>query len=380
MSPLRWSKSKLSLAQLCGFAFAESLKGKPRPPHPALAGGSASHGAIAELVRVVIADEPIDVRRIARAHAPGRPDELADVVAILTLLQEELAEEPPPFRPEAVLHLEERLEMAIGPYVYDGHPDLVEAYGRVAHVTDWKTHWRPMSQAAFEADAEVPRYALLVDAEHPGRFDRFVVRKRFVRYRGAVREMTIDQAQLDMVKWDLIQEIEDAEVRVEALRLGGTLKATPGDWCTLCTYTDICPVLTDFRERGFELAFDDDAGAAEAAGVMRVLDAHSAKLKRLLKTYLGGDHKTGRVELAGGSYGYGPAHHKRADVEDVVEVFEAHDRPINLHALRVDVDALKRSMDREPGKVRRAMAAAIHEYDQPDCRYRRADGTKEGDE
>ena len=110
---------------------------------------------------------------------------------------------------------------------------------------------------------------------------------------------------------------------------------------------------------------------------MRAIDAHSATRKRRLKTYLGGDHPTGRVELAGGTYGFGPAHHKRASVDDVLEVWEAFEAPLNRHVLRVDVDQLKRSLDRAPGKMRTAMRATIEEYDVADCRYRRGDNQEE---
>lgn len=373
---MKWSKSKLGLLRLCGFAFNMDRERAERPPHPALAGGSAAHAGIAELVRVVTADEPIDVRTIARRSGAGGPDELAGVLSILTLLQEELADDPPPFRGENVIHLEERLEMTVGPYTYDGHADLVEREGRVGIVTDWKTHWRPMTQEAFEADTEVPRYALLVDANHPGEFDRFVVRKRFVRYRGAVRERTIERHELEALRWGLVEEIEEAEDRVAR----GDFKATPGDWCTLCPHVDVCPKLQAFRANGYELAVDDDGQASELAGLVRVLDAFSQKAKRLLKAYLGNDHPTGIVPLAGGTYGFGPAHHREADAEDVLEIYREHDRPVNVRALRVDVDQLQRGLDREPGTLRRAVRSAITHFDVADCRYRRADTMEESSE
>ena len=390
---MKWSGSKLSLLRMCGWAFAEDhVRNVKRPPHPALAGGSATHAGLARVVQAVIDDDPIDVRAITREVCPGGPAEYADTLAVLTLLQEELAEDPPPFEGSKVIHLEERLSIDIGPHVYEGTPDLVQAIGqRTCIVDDWKTHWRPLSQDVFEADDQLPRYALLVDAAHPGRFDCFILRMHFVRYRGAVREMTLGSVQLAQVKWDLAAEIEEAEARVKSVWFEdqrekmahreqpprNPFPATPGDWCAICSRTDTCPVVDELEVGGAVMSIEDDAAASKMAGQVRAIDAHSAKLKRQLKTYLGGDHPTGRVALAGGSYGYGPAHHKRADVRDVLEVWKEFEAPLNPHVLRVNVDQLKRSLDRAPGKMRTALKATIEEYDEADCRYRRGDNQEE---
>ena len=376
---MKWSGSKLALLRLCGWAFAEDhVRNVKRPPHPALAGGSSAHKGLEQLVQAVIDDAPIDVRAITRAVCAGGPAEYADTLEVLTLIQEELADDPPPFRGSKVIHLEERLSIDIGPHVYEGTPDLVQAYGRRCVIDDWKTHWQPLSQDVFEADDQLPRYALLVDAAHPGRFDTFVLRMHFVRYRGAVREMEIEDFQLAQVKWDLATEIEEAELLLEADRVAeGGFPATPGDWCAICSRTDTCPVVREIEMGGAVMTIANDIEATAAAGMARAIDAHSAKLKRQLKTYLGGDHPTGRVALAGGTYGFGPAHHKRADVRDVLDVWKAHEAPLNPYVLRVDVDQLKRSLDRAPGKMRTAMRATIEEFDQADCRYRRGDNREE---
>lgn len=385
-----WSGSKLGLLRLCGWAFAEDhVRNVKRPPHPALAGGSSTHKGLDRIVRAVIDGASIDVRAITREVCPGTPAEYADTLGVLTLLQEELADDPPPFLPSKVIHHEEQLAMSIGPHVFEGTPDLVEAYGRRCVITDWKTHWRPLSQDVFEKDDQLPRYALLVHEQDPDRFDDFELRMRFVRYRGAVRDMELEHFQLAQVKWDLAAEIEEAELRIAnrvSLTKYGTpyiepqdLLATPGDWCAICSRTDTCPVVQGFLECGLDLTMDNDAAAGIAAESVRAIDAHSAKLKRQLKAYLGGDHPTGRVPLSGGSYGFGPAHHKRADVRDVLDVWKAHEAPLNPYVLRVDVDQLKRSLDRAPGKMRTAMRATIEEYDEADCRYRRGDNQEEAE-
>lgn len=376
---MNWSGSKLSLIGLCPHAFAEDhVRQVPRPPHPALAGGSSAHDGLERMVRAAIDDEPIDTQAIAREACAGSAAELADTLQVLELFHDELADDPPPFRPEAVMYVEERLYMDVGPHTFDGKQDVVERYGRTCRITDWKTHWRPLRQEEFERHKQLPRYALLVAENHPGEFDQFELRMRFVRYRGAVREMTLDRIHLDAVKWDLVQEIEQREAQIAA----GHFPATPGDWCSICSRTDTCPVVQSFLEHGYDLTMDNDEAATRAAEVVRAIDAHSARLKARLKRYLGGDHPTGRVQLAGGSFGYGPSTKRRADVEDVTEVFTAHGRPVNKQAFRVDIEELEKTLDREPGAVRSAMEAVVEEYEEASCRYRRgepASGTNDED-
>ena len=83
------------------------------------------------------------------------------------------------------------------------------------------------------------------------------------------------------------------------------------------------------------------------------------------------------MQLAGGSYGFGPAHHNRADVRDVLDVWKEYETPVNPFVLRVDVDQLKKSLDRAPGTMRTALKATIEEYDVADCRYLRGDNQEE---
>ena len=125
---MKWSGSKIGLLRMCGWAFAEDhIRHVKRPPHPALAGGSATHAGLKRLVQNVIDDAPIDVRAITREVCPGGPAEYADTLEVLTLIQEELAEDPPPFVGSKVILLEKRLSIDIGPHAFEGTPDLVQA-------------------------------------------------------------------------------------------------------------------------------------------------------------------------------------------------------------------------------------------------------------
>ena len=95
---MKWSGSKLSLLRLCGWAFAEDhVRLVPRPTHPALAGGSATHGGLKLLVQAVIDKESIHVRSIARAVAPGGAEGYEDTLQGPTPLPEGPLEDPPPF-------------------------------------------------------------------------------------------------------------------------------------------------------------------------------------------------------------------------------------------------------------------------------------------
>ena len=371
LSPSSWSNSKLRLRRICGWAFdREIIQGLEREPNPALGGGSNAHDAIQLFVEAVLADDLIDIQSIARRASAGTPEQMADLIPILGNMQEALLEDPVPINPRHVILVEERMGMELPLsdgriVIFDGKADLVSAYRAQCVIEDWKTHWRPLTQEAFEADPQLKRYALLVDANHEG-FEEFVIRMRFVRYQGAVREMTLTRRDLDLAKWDLIAAIEEAEA-------DDRYDATPGDWCNLCGHTANCPQVLSFFNDGVQLAVANDDEARRAAATVRAIDAHSASMKRKLKAYLGAEHPTGRVQLSGGSYGFGPQKKRRMDTQDVLDIWEAFERPHNPRVLRVDVDELHRSLDREPGALRMAMAAAVEDFEIPHCRYRRGD-------
>lgn len=370
-SPTSWSNSKLRLRRICGWAFdREILQGVKREPNPALVGGSNAHDAIQLFVEAILADYLIDIQSIARRASAGTPEQMADLIPILGNMQEVLLEDPVPIHPRHVILVEERLAMPVQlsdgrGVTFDGKADLVSAYRYRCVIEDWKTHWRPLSQEAFEADPQLKRYALLVDANHEG-FDEFVIRMRYVRYRGPPREMTLTRQDLELVRWDLVAAIEEAEADDQ-------YEATPGDWCNLCGHTANCPQVQSFLADGVELAVATDEEARRAAAIVRAIDAHSMSMKRKLKAYLGAEHPTGRVPLSGGTYGFAPQKKRRMHTQDVLDIWEAFERPHNPRVLRVDVDELHRSLDREPGALRMAMAAAVEDFEIPHCRYRRGD-------
>ena len=370
-NPFTWSTSKLRLRRICGWAFdREILQGMEREPNPALGGGGNAHDAIQLFVEAVLADDLIDIQSMARRASAGTPEQMADLMPILGNMQEALLEDPVPIHPRHVIRVEERLAMEVQlsdgrGVTFDGKADLVSAYRERCVIEDWKTHWRPLTQEAFEADAQLKRYALLVDANHEG-FKEFVIRMRFVRYRGATREMTLNRLDLQLVRWDLMAAIEEAEA-------DDRYEATPGDWCNLCGHTANCPQVLSFFANDVQLAVANDDEARRAAETVRAIDAHSASMKRKLKSYLGGEHPTGRVPLSGGTYGFGPQKKRRMDTQDVLDIWEAFERPQNPRVLRIDVDELHRSLDREPGALRMAMAAAVEDFEIPHCRYRRGD-------
>lgn len=369
-----WTNSKLQLLQACPWAFEQRyILRVPGHPNPALEGGSSAHRALARVVDLVLQDESIDVQAIGREVTAGRPEEYAGTISTLTTFQEALADaEEPIINPKKVIAFEERLAMPLDlpdgcTVEFSGKPDLIEAHGKLAVITDWKTHWRPETQEVFEADPQLPRYALLTHHHHP-QFNRFRLVKRFVRYRNSSREREISVEDLDLIRWNLIHEIEEAERTLT----DDALLPTPGDWCNLCGFVQTCPVVQQFLEHGIDLAIDSDEKAAEVAATMRAIDAAASEAKRKLKVYLGEGHPTGEVELSGGVYGYGPVQKSEIDAGDVKEIFESFDRSLPWDAFRVVMGELNRALDREPGALKAAVQQAIHTYEQAQCRWRKA--------
>lgn len=369
-----YRNSQLSQLRLCRFAYKKTyLDGDKGLPSPSLQRGSAVHRAISEVVRSIVNGSGlIDVHEIAYRVTRGGQPEYTDVLDVLTRFQESLGEYIV-IDPSAVFLVEERLEMPVelsdGTEVtYFGTPDLVSRQRRkVCIIEDWKTHWHPETESEFLADQQLLRYALLID-HHFGDFESFVVRKHFVRYRGSMHERELSSEDLGAALYDLRTEIEHAR-EVEA---AGEFEPTGGGWCGVCTHHASCPLITEYREKGEDwLSIPGDEHASLLAQTAIALGEASNRIKDQLKTYLGNEHATGAVRVAGGEYGYGPVQKREIAVADLREVLEERGADLPEWVLRVDLKALENLLKSLPRDLSNAVEEAMREYESSRCAFRR---------
>lgn len=374
----RFRNSQLRMLPNCGWAYREEyVAHTPGQPSPSLRAGQNVHDAVHLAVREVVNGGIwLNVHELAYRAVRGGDMEYADALQVLTMITESLVDEGGlRIDEKAVFVLEERLEMSIElpdgtVVIFFGTPDLAERLGRRScRVTDWKTHWWPENQAQFEDDQQLDRYAILINHKYPA-FEEFELVKRFVRYDNNVLRKTITKADFPAIMGRLVAEIEVAREREAA----DDFEATGGAWCGLCAHHHTCPLIAKYREIDADhLSIADDARAAELAGAAIALDAASDRLKSPLKRYLGSQHPTGRVPVAGGgTYGFGPTRKRSIGVEDLQRTFGAHGVEMTPELLKVDLQVLDRLRNRLPGDLVNAIDRITEITEGAQCRYRSA--------
>src|SRR5690606_12434252 len=370
--------SQLRLLRSCAFAYErEYVDRTAGSPSPALQSGRNVHAAIPEALRAILADGLVNVHEIAYRCTQGGDVEYADAIRVLTTFQEALGVDFD-IDPKGVILVEQKLTMPLtltdGTQVqFYGTPDLVERVGRkTLRITDWKTHWKPMSDEECEADPQLRRYALLVDREFPG-YERFVLIRRFIRYRNNFHEQVVTAADLPAIEAELVAEIEEERRR----RAAGDFPATGGDWCALCSHHAACPLINDLRAiEADELSIPDDDRARELAGRAIALDAAADRLKAQLKAYLGGEHGTGYVDVAGGTYGYVPVAQRYVPPAELQRVCEQHGVELPPELFRDDLKVLDRLAKRLPDAIVREIEGITVHSQTSRCQFRRGKAPK----
>lgn len=375
----RYRHSALQMLRCCGFAYKRAyLDRAPGSASPSLTAGSNVHRAIGVALRRLVETGMVDLHDVAYRTVQGGGIEYADAIAVLTRFQEALGIEFDVV-PERVLFLEERLELPVelpdGTMItFGGTPDLVERTGPTScRITDWKTHWVPETREQFEADDQLRRYAMLVNHALPA-MRQFELVKRFVRWSENAHIEQLDAADLRAVRDRLVTEIVVAEEREAA----GDFEPTGGAWCAVCSHTHACPLVRPYREVGLTadpLTVDDDERARSLASDAIALDAAAGALKARLKRYLGGEHRNGRVPVAGGEYGYGPVNHRRIDEPELREILERYGLQPPDGLFRVDLTVLDRLLRRIPEQAVQEIDAAVHHWQSSECRFRRTTAT-----
>lgn len=353
--------SQLRLYGECGWAYNEAyVRNTPPMPSPALHGGQNVHSAIRAAVHEIVSESPIlNIHEIAYRVVRGSDMEYFDALQVLTRFQESLGEDWE-IDPKAVFLCEERLAKVIDVYgelvEFYGTPDMAERVTRTrCRITDYKTNWWPENRQQFEAGKQLPRYALLLHHNYPA-FTEFELVKRFVRYSNNYQSMVITADDLRQVEIDLVQEIATAVDRER----NNDFEATPGNWCTLCSYTHTCPRIRQLRDRAIDdLSIEDDGAAQRLAGDVVAVEAFAASAKERLKRYLGGIHPKGFVQVGEGSYGYGEVNERAVTVPDLKRVLTEQGIEPSDRLWRVDLDALDRLKKRLPAQIVAAIDGVI---------------------
>lgn len=371
----RFRNSQLALRRECPWAYARTyLDGDEGVPSEPLRRGQDFHKAVCEAIRQLMRDGMVNIHQVAYRYVRGGDAEYAEVLILLQRFQEALGTEFD-VDPAHILYLESPLEMDIElsdgrRVVFWGTPDLAERVKRgLIRIRDWKTQWRPETEHEFRAGQQLKRYALLAWSDLGGGQLSFILEKRFIRYEDAhfAERITVDD--LHQVRMQLVAEIEEV-IRFEE---AGDFRPTPGSWCSLCSHHATCPVMLRARrlQVDLDLSIGSDDRARELAEEVVAWEAGAEERKGRLKRYLGSDHATGYVDVAGGTFGFGPVNQREVPVGALRDAFEENGFEATDELFKVDLGALDRFLRRAPEDLRNAVERVTIRSQTSQCRFRR---------
>jgi CRISPR/Cas system-associated exonuclease Cas4 (RecB family) len=300
------------------FKYVDKL---PEEESEALLNGSAVHEVLADYVNHCL-EECV---KTDQAWMAGRGIN-EEVQAILDKFADSHLVEPGEYI------LEEMWKLPIAGRLWWGVVDCLRLEEKRAHVTDYKSDRIVRSKTDVDKDPQMRDYAVMVMTKYP-EIDEVECTIDFVRH-GVTRSVTYTRDDLPALEAMMVKAMEAIEADTE-------FKATPGNRCAWCSWTDRCPAV--FAGGGVEV-ITDESGALKAAEELVALKARVSKLESMLKPYTS---QAGNLLVNGMSIGWSTSESMTyPDVRAFVQLLEGRGyEPCEY--LRVATTEIKKLMKRD---------------------------------
>lgn len=190
---------------------------------------------------------------------------------------------------------------------------LFDDDGRTAIVKDQKTNWRVWSPSETREKMQAKFYPLMVFHAFP-EVEDVEVDFEFVRFPGTIRSIHYSRAEAEL-------ERQNLEALALQMQKPGARPATPGEHCSLCGYTQLCPRYRSARDSG---VFSVPSTADEAKPLVEdvaVLEAGLERRKDVLRALTAA---TGPITANGVRIGFFASETPRIPPRVFVEWAEAH--------------------------------------------------------
>jgi len=283
-----YSYSKIVLFNKCPYAWKlKYIDQIEEEKHPALKLGSIVHEVIAEYLKQIRdrgeqSNHVILEQLIKQQPASVKEDLAPFIPAIRDIIL------PPGVK--AGIELQLGVDQNFKPCEYSsesaflrGKIDYTYRVEDTIVIIDWKTNQFPPPQEVIEDDWQTRFYALLTGCFAPAEVTKFVIELNYLRHR-KIRKLEIGRDELNRIKEWIIKN-------VEAIENEKNFEPSPGDWCELCGYHRLCPVVKPVLQSATsELAIPEKIAtkeqATKLAGMLKVLDQVRDRLQRLLKEWI----------------------------------------------------------------------------------------------
>jgi hypothetical protein len=179
---------------------------------------------------------------------------------------------------------------------------LFDDEGRLAIVKDQKTNWRVWSPGETRDKMQAKFYPILVFHSFPDVED-VEIDFEFVRFPGTIRSVHYSRAEAEL-------ERQNIEALVLQMQKPGARPATPGEHCSFCGYTQLCPRYRSARDTG---VFALPTTADEAKPLVEDVAVLEAGLERRREALRALTQVTGPIAANGVRVGFFESQTPRVD-------------------------------------------------------------------
>ncbi len=190
---------------------------------------------------------------------------------------------------------------------------LFDDEGRVAIVKDQKTNWRVWSLGETRDKMQAKFYPILVFHSFP-EVEDVEVDFEFIRFPGTIRSVRYSRAEAEL-------ERQNIEALVLQMQKPGARPATPGEHCSMCGYTAMCPRYKSARDTG---VFAVPTDADEAKPLVEEVAVLEAGLERRREALRALTSAIGPVSANGVRIGFFSSETPRVDARAFAEWADEH--------------------------------------------------------
>lgn len=194
---------------------------------------------------------------------------------------------------------------------YDWQPDLVRVYGDVLEITDFKTHFQVLNQAAAASAFQCQFYSARARHIWPG-FSIYRFALWFVRW-NVIVHVELQQSDIDQHE----EHLAILEAGIATSLLTDEWPAVPGETCQYCDLA--CPVADDALLHPVRI--ESEADAQQMLGEYLALSQAVKARRAALESWSGLE---GPVRLNGLEFGPRPTSSTTFPIQRVLDVFKAH--------------------------------------------------------
>jgi len=196
--------------------------------------------------------------------------------------------------------------------IFRGKLDMVEIDGHTARVTDYKTQMNILNREKIDDHFQLSLYAWMLHKKYP-HLKEIYVQIYYMRYGFAQKSIRPLELLADVQK--------ELKLRIMAIENYADFKPRPCEFCSICSYKTICPVLDEIESAGFPV-IREVKDRTVIAGRYLMLTELLKEYKKVISDDIGAN---GAISVPGIEIGFYPNEKTEWPTQKTMNVLARHD-------------------------------------------------------